>query len=161
MAPTRARTDAPALAVQLGLAMTRLRSRLRLEQVSVTTGQTMSQLSVLGRIGEGGPITASALAQAEHVRAQSIAETVTVLKKQGLVEARPDPTDGRKSLLSVTADGRRLIDSIVDLRGAWLARAIEQNVGDDEREVLAQAAEIMLRVADSRLELASDDTWRM
>jgi DNA-binding MarR family transcriptional regulator len=161
MAPTRARTDASALAVQLGLAMTRLRSRLRLEQASVTTGQTMSQLSVLGRIGDSGPITASALAQAEHVRAQSIAETVTTLKKQGLVEAKPDLTDGRKSLLSVTAAGRRLIDSIVDLRGAWLARAIEQHVTSDEREVLSQAADILSRVADCRLDPAPDEAWRV
>ena len=65
------------------------------------------------------------------------------------------------SLLSVTEQGRRLIDSIVDLRGAWLARAIELNVTEDEREVLARAAENMLRVADSRLEQASDEAWRM
>lgn len=161
MGSTRARTDASALAIQLGLAMTRLRSRLRLEQASVTTGQTISQLSVLGRIGDSGPITASALAQAEHVRAQSIAETVTTLKKQGLVDARPDPTDGRKSLLSVTAAGQRLIDSIVDLRGAWLARVIEQHVTAEEREVLAQATEILSRVADCRLESTPDEAWRV
>jgi DNA-binding MarR family transcriptional regulator len=141
--------------------MTRLRSRLRLEQASVTTGQTMSQLSVLGRIGESGPITASALAQAEHVRAQSIAETVTTLKKQGLVKSSADPDDGRKMLLSVTPAGRRLIDSIVDLRGAWLARAIEQHVTSDERQVLSQATEILLRVADCRLDAVSDEVWRV
>lgn len=161
MAGVRARKDSSVLAVELGLAMTRLRSRLRLEQASVTTGQTMSQLSVLGRIGENGPTTASALAQAEHVRAQSIAETVSTLKKQGLVEAKPDPADGRKSLLSVTAAGRRLIDSIVDLRGAWLARAIEQQVSAEERDVLARAAGILSRVADCRLESAPGDAWRV
>ncbi|BBG02594.1 DNA-binding MarR family transcriptional regulator [Pseudonocardia autotrophica] len=141
--------------------MTRLRARLRLEQASVTTGQTMSQLSVLGRIGDSGPVTASELAQAEHVRAQSIAETVTTLKKQGLVEARPDPADGRKSLLSVTSAGRQLIDSIVDVRGAWLARAIEQHVTPDEREILAQATEILSRVADSRSEPPTGESWRV
>jgi DNA-binding MarR family transcriptional regulator len=161
MASTRTRTDAPVLAVQLGLAMTRLRSRLRLEQTSVTTNQTMSQLSVLGRIDQSGPITASALAQAEHVRAQSIAETLTTLKKQGLVESKPDPTDGRKSLLSITPAGRRLIDSIVKLRGTWLARAIDRHVTPGEREVLAQAAEILTRLADCDLELSSDEAWRV
>lgn len=121
----------------------------------------MSQLSVLGRIGESGPITASALAQAEHVRAQSIAETLATLKKRGFVEANPDPTDGRKSLLSVTAAGRRLIESIVNLRGAWLARAIEQHVTPEEREVLAQAGEILSRLADCPLHAAPDEAWRV
>jgi DNA-binding MarR family transcriptional regulator len=143
------------------MVMTRLRARLRLEQASVTTGQTLSQLSVLGRIDATGPTTASALAQAEHVRAQSIAETVAALKRDGLVEGRPDPSDGRKTLLTVTAAGRRLIGSIVDARGAWLARAIEQHVTEPEREVLAQATEILARLADCRLDAAPDERWRV
>ncbi|MFF3573916.1 MarR family winged helix-turn-helix transcriptional regulator [Nocardia jiangxiensis] len=160
MESTSDRTEPPVLALNIGLATTRLRSRLRHEQTRVTTGQTMSQLSVLGRIRADGPITASSLARAEHVRAQSIAETIATLKKQGLVEASRDLADGRKTLLSVTESGRRMVDSIVDLRGAWLARVIEKTISPGEREVLAEAMEILLRVADCRLGELSADAWR-
>lgn len=161
MAETHTSTDASVLAARLGLAMTRLRTRLRREQSSLTGRHTMSQLAVLRRIAEEGPITTSAVAQAEHMRAQSIAEIVATLKKQGLVRAKPDPADGRKSLLTATATGRRIIESIVSLRGAWLSRAIEQHVTLKEREVLASAVEILVRVADCSLESAPVETWRV
>lgn len=161
MPPAEARLDAPALAVQLGLATTRLRSRLRLEQAAVSSGLSMSQLSVLGRIGDQGPTTASAISQAEHVRAQSVAETVAALRKQGLVASTPDPSDRRKALLTLTPEGRRMIDSIVDRRGAWLARAIEQHVSPDEREVLVRAADILSRLADCQVGPDFDEPWRV
>ncbi len=132
----------------LSLATARLRARLRSEQAEVTTGQNMSQLSVLGRISEAGTTTASELAKAEHVRQQSIAETVAGLKRQGLVYSRPDPSDGRKALLSLTESGADLVRSIVEHRGAWLARALDAHVTAAERAVLAQATEIMFRLAD-------------
>ncbi|MCE0763554.1 hypothetical protein LWC35_11660 [Pseudonocardia kujensis] len=127
----------------------------------MTTGQAMSQPSVLGRIGGSCPITARELARAEHARARSIAETVTMLKKQGLIDAHPDPTDGRKSLLSVTTAGQRLIDSVVDRRGAWLAWAIGQHVIPGEREMLADAAQIIAKMADCRVDTAPDEALRV
>ena len=146
------KTASPVLAVELSLAMTRLRARLRFEQAALTTGQTMSQLSVLGRIAEREPITASELAHAEHVRPQSMAEIVSALRRQDLIRGEPDLRDGRKIFLTVTDSGRRLIRSIVDHRGAWLAQAIEQHLSEADRDTLAAAAGIMSRLADSRLD---------
>src|SRR5215510_13934842 len=99
--------------------MKRLRARLRSESRSAE-GWTTSQLSALARIVREGPVTASALAVAEHVRPQSIGEIVGALKLGGLVAATPDPNDGRKTLLSATAAGRKLVRSVTELREAWL-----------------------------------------
>lgn len=161
MTPADVSNPAPALAIRIGLAMTRLRSRLRREQATAAGGLTMSQLSLLGRLGEIGPATASALAQAEHVRAQSVAETVTVLRRQGLVDGQPDPSDGRKILLSLTPAGRSLVASIAHLRDAWLARVLERHVTPAEREILDQAATILDRIADCELEPAPGEGWRV
>lgn len=141
-------SEMPSLAMDLALAVTRLRARLRAEQAAVTTGQSMSQLSLLGRIAEREPVTASELAQAEHVRQQSIAQTVVALRREELVEATPDSSDRRKTLLGLTEQGRHLVDSIVEYRGAWLARAIERHLDVHERETLFTATTIMSRLAD-------------
>jgi DNA-binding MarR family transcriptional regulator len=109
---------------------------------------TWSQLSTLGRIAEEGPTTVSALAVSEHVRHQSMAETVAALRQAGLVAARSDPTDGRKTLMSVTSAGRKLISSIVPVREAWLEVVIEQNLTPAECRTLLKAADIMERLAD-------------
>jgi DNA-binding MarR family transcriptional regulator len=149
------------LAMELALAMSRLRSRLRNEQAAVTTGRNMSQLSVLGRISDMGPVAASALAQAEHVRQQSISETVAALRKDGLVRGDPDPSDGRKTLLTLTPAGKELVESIVESRGSWLARAIEQQASEPERELLAAATAVLSRLADCQLETPTPVGWRI
>jgi DNA-binding MarR family transcriptional regulator len=139
--------DTAAASVELTLAMKRLRARLRSESETAERW-TISQLSALARIVREGPVTASALAAAEHVRPQSIAEIVTALKAGGLVAATPDPTDRRKSLLRATAAGRKLVASVLESREAWLARAIETVVDDKRRQALTDAISLLNALAE-------------
>ena len=150
---------AEATAVGLGLAIKRFRARMRAESTS-STGWTISQLSTLARIIERGPVTASALAQSEHVRPQSIAEIVTTLKADGLVCTEPDPADGRKVLLTATDHGREVIESVTASREAWLAQAIDTVVRPDEYPVLARTIELLNRLADCDLASPEPRTWR-
>jgi DNA-binding MarR family transcriptional regulator len=128
--------------------MVRLRARLHAESKLGDMPCTWSQVSTLARIAEDGPATVSALAVAEHVRPQSMAETVASLRKAGLVAAKSDPTDGRKTLMSVTPTGRKLLSNIRPVREAWLEAAIEQNLTTAESRTLLKAADIMERLAD-------------
>jgi DNA-binding MarR family transcriptional regulator len=129
--------------------MVRLRARLRTESAPTDRRWTWSQITTLSRIAEEGSTTASALATAEHVRPQSMAETVAALLREGLVTREPDPTDGRKTLISMTEAGRELLSSIPAIREAWLEAAIERHLSPAERRTLADAARIMERLADS------------
>jgi DNA-binding MarR family transcriptional regulator len=128
-------------------AMTRLRARLRAESAPDDMRLTWSQITTLNRIAEEGPTTVSALAFAEHVRPQSMAETVVALRQEGFVAAKPDPTDGRKTLMSITPSGRRLMSTIRPIREAWLQAAIEMQLTPGERRTLRKAADLMERLA--------------
>jgi len=141
--------DATMIATELMTAMTRLRARLRSESTPGDMRWTWSQLAALGRIAVEGPTTMTVLAQAEHVRRQSMAETVAALRADGLVESRPDPSDGRKTLLAATQKGRELVETIPATREAWLGFAMDSTLSRDERQTLRQAAAIMSRLADS------------
>ncbi|MEV0184617.1 MarR family transcriptional regulator [Streptomyces sp. NPDC050625] len=141
-------TSTSSLAVDFALAITRMRARLRREQADRST-YTMSQMTVLGRISEEQPTTSTAVAAAEHIRQQSVAETVSSLRNQGLVSTEPDPADRRKLLLSLTPKGTEFIASVQASRGAWLERAIDSQLSPDEQEILAQAVALMARLADS------------
>jgi DNA-binding MarR family transcriptional regulator len=136
-------------AIELMTAMIRLRARLRTESAPSAMPWSWSQLTTLSRIAQDGPTTTSALAKAEHVRRQSMAETVAMLRKHGLISSEEDPSDGRQTLLSATAEGRALTESIPAAREAWLNVAIETALEPAEREVLQQAAALMNRLADS------------
>ena len=132
------------------MAMTRLRARLRLESSAPIRTWTWSQLSTMRRIIEHGPMTAAALAQIEHVRPQSIAETIAALRADGLVATVPDPNDRRKFLVSATPRGHEVSDSVIAQREEWLTRALEAVATPAERQLLADAVVVLNKLADSR-----------
>jgi len=136
------------LANGLAQAMTRLRARLRLESAPTDMNWTWSQLLTLARIAQDGPASVSVLAQAEHVRPQSMAETIAALKRLDLVAASADPQDGRKTLISATNEGMSLVASIPALREAWLEAAVDSVTDAAEREALTTAITVMNRLAD-------------
>jgi len=138
-------------AVRLAMAVSRLRSRIRIESGLGSTGIPISQLAVLGRIIDEGPTTAAALAAAEHVTQQAIAQSLATLTGRGLVEKQADPTDGRKSLVTATAAGRKLRETIAASREEWLTQAIDAAVKPEERAALRGAVELLERIADVKL----------
>ncbi|MFJ6573397.1 MarR family winged helix-turn-helix transcriptional regulator [Streptomyces sp. NPDC091292] len=137
-------------AVRLMRAMTRLRARLRTEAPIDDLPWNWSHLTTLHRIVADGPVTATELAQAEHVRRQSMAETLAALRSGGLVSTAKDPNDGRKSLVTATPAGRALVERIPAAREAWLAGVIGTSLRAGERRTLDKAAEIMNALADSQ-----------
>ena len=139
----------PETAAELMKALTRLRARLRAESAPADMRWSWSQLTTLARIVTEGPATTSELAQAEHVRRQSMADTVAALRADGLVEAQPDPTDGRKALIRATERGQVLLETIPAAREKWLDAAITGLLDAEEQQTLRKAAAIMNRLADS------------
>lgn len=137
------------IAADLMRAMTRLRARLRTESPLDDMPWNWSHLTTLHRIVEEGPVTVSELAQAEHVRRQSMAETVAALRDGGLAEAAKAPDDARKTLISATRAGRTLVERIPAAREAWLTGAISATLRAEERRTLQNATEILNRLADS------------
>lgn len=136
-------------ATELMKAMTRLRARLRSESAPTEMAWTWSQVTTLGRIVAEEPTTISELAHAEHVRRQSMAETVAALRAHDLITAAQDPDDGRKTRITATAKGRSLLATIPAAREAWLDAAIRKALGPGEEQVLLAAAAIMNRIADA------------
>jgi len=73
---------------------------------------------------------------------------VGLLEDMGLVERRPHPRDGRKSLLVLTDAGREVIERQRERRADWLAEAIIAELSEAERGRLAEAVRLLGRIAD-------------
>jgi DNA-binding MarR family transcriptional regulator len=136
-----------ALAAELRVVVGRLIRRLR-EQADAGD-LTTSQKSVLLHLEREGPATVTMLARAQDMRPQSMGAIVSALEAAGLVEGAPDPADGRRTLLSLTAASRDMIAAGRAARQDWLFRAIQTNLDRDEQEQLARAVEFLKRLADS------------
>jgi DNA-binding MarR family transcriptional regulator len=142
--PVAASVDVPLVASELRVVLGQLVRRLRAEhRLSMTHG------AVLGRLDREGARSTSDLAAAEHVRPQSMAQTVSELEADGLVSRRPDPADGRRALLELTDTGLDVLEAERREREGWLIRAIAEGLGEREQRALAHAVPVLRRLADS------------
>jgi DNA-binding MarR family transcriptional regulator len=122
------------------------RLRRKLREQDDENDLTASQMAVLGRILQDGPASTSDLAAAERVRPQSMAATVGALEERGMVVRTQDPTDGRRQLVSLNADGLGFVHVSRRAREEWLARALEERYTDAERAVIVEALELLGRL---------------
>jgi DNA-binding MarR family transcriptional regulator len=138
------RTDTALVANELREVIGRLIRRLRAERPF-----PLSHGAVVGRLDREGPQSVSDLAKAEGMRPQSMAQTVSELEADGLVERRPDPDDRRRALVQLTKHGRAVLKAERRARQGWLAQAIEQDLSPAEQAVLADAVDLLRRLASS------------
>jgi DNA-binding MarR family transcriptional regulator len=124
------------------------RLRRRLKDVATGSDLTPSQTAVLTRLWKEGASSTSALAAAEKVRPQSMATTLTGLDQHGLIRRAPDPNDGRRQMISLTAAGRRRAESDRQVREEWLARAMQERYSERERRVVLEALGLLQRLTD-------------
>jgi DNA-binding MarR family transcriptional regulator len=133
---------ARAIADRLHSAAIHLLRRLRVEDKAMgLSGPRASALSVLVF---RGPVTMSALAEAEQVRPPTITRLVDGLERRGLVRRVNDPADGRVQLVEATAAGKRLLRKGRALRVERLTRGVAQ-LSLQDQEILARAADLMER----------------
>lgn len=146
MAEFRADVSASAIqtAHELRVVFGRLRRQLR--EVAANHELTPSQTSVLSRLAKEGASSASALAAAERVRPQSMAATLAVLDERGLIQRRPDPSDGRRQLVTLTDAGSEWIEGSRRAREEWLACALQERYTEAERKVIIEALALMERL---------------
>lgn len=99
--------------------------RSRLDEVLRPWGVTTLQYTAMTVLARRSAMTSAALARHSFVTAQSMGDLVATLERRGLVAKSPDPSHGRRLLISLTPAGVALLDET------------EQQVGDLERSMLA------------------------
>jgi DNA-binding MarR family transcriptional regulator len=126
---------------ELRLVLGQLIRRLRAEY-----SFPVAQATVLSRLDREGAQTASALAAAERVRPQSMAQTLAELEAAGLIERRPDPGDRRSSQIELTKEGRARVLEGRGRREDWLAAAIAAELSPEEQRTLLAAVPLLQRL---------------
>jgi DNA-binding MarR family transcriptional regulator len=105
----------------------------------------LSHGTVLGRLDREAPQSTSDLALAERVRLQSMAQTLTDLQADGLIERHPDPGDKRRILIELTDEETRGTRA-GPAKPRGLARGIAESLWPEEQASLARAVELLERL---------------
>jgi DNA-binding MarR family transcriptional regulator len=137
-------THERSLASRLRLAVVRLNRRLRAQRIG--DDLTLTQVAALSTLHKCGPLTPGQLAAKEGVQPPSMTRVIAALEELRFVERRPHPTDGRQAIVELSESGRGYVQKAISVREAWLDRQLAE-LGDEEREVLSKAAEIIDRMA--------------
>jgi len=137
-------TTDPGLAHALRASVMRLGRRLRQVRADSLDLQS-NQLSVMAALLNEGDMLMGALAARERMQPPSMTRIVNGLEERGYVARRPDPSDRRQCLVTVTEAGREIILANRQRRDEWLTVRIAE-LEPAERVVLQQAVAILDRV---------------
>ncbi|MGQ0837000.1 MarR family winged helix-turn-helix transcriptional regulator [Actinokineospora sp.] len=133
-----------ALTSRLRLAVVRLNRRLRAQRTNDSV--TLTQISALSCLHKCGPLSPGELAAKEGVQPPSMTRVIAALEEIGYLSRSPHPSDGRQAIVALTEAGNSYIEADISAREAWLDKRLAE-LDDTERATLAQAAEIIDRMA--------------
>jgi DNA-binding MarR family transcriptional regulator len=151
MSQVGTRSDA-GLAIAMRISVSRLARRLKVEQRLGVGGSdpvlSDIQLAALSALERHQAMTPGELAEYEKVQPPSMTRVIAVLEERSLVQRTAHPTDRRQAILTVTAEGRALVNRVRRRKEAWLARRLDE-LSDAEVEVLRAAAPILEKLSQS------------
>jgi DNA-binding MarR family transcriptional regulator len=134
------------------ISVSRLARRLRVEQRIGVGGPDPAlsdiQLAALAALERNEAMTPGELAEYEKVQPPSMTRVIAVLEERSLVRRSAHPTDRRQVILTVTAEGRALVDRVRRRKEAWLAQRL-QELSPEEVEILRAAAPILERLSQA------------
>jgi len=135
------------LAIQLARVTARLVRKLRKysgrQDFSLTEQATMSLLE------QHRQMLPSELAEAHHISAQAVSQIINRLHRDQCIKKSPDRVDRRRTYISLSAKGRRLLEDIRKQRGIWLSGAIAELLTQEEKKMLPEATRIIEKLAST------------
>jgi DNA-binding MarR family transcriptional regulator len=119
-------------------------------RLSASDRLSFSALSVLHTLSRQGPCRLTDLVGTEQIKQPALTSAVAKLERDGLVERRSDPRDGRASILSLTAGGQSIVSRRHADRAEQLGGLIGRLPPADRTRLLSIAG-----VLDQLVQLAS------
>ena len=151
MSQVGTRSDA-GLATAMRISISRLARRLRVEQRVGVGGPDPAlsdiQLAALSALERHQAMTPGELADYEKVQPPSMTRVIAVLEERGLVRRSAHPTDRRQVVLTVTDEGRALVDRVRRRKEAWLTQRMHE-LSPEEVGILRAAAPILEKLSQA------------
>jgi DNA-binding MarR family transcriptional regulator len=107
-----------------------------------------TQLAALSALEAHHAMTPGELAEHEKVQPPSMTRVIAVLTERDLVVKSPHPTDRRQVLLTVTDEGRAVVQRVRRRKDAWLDQRLAELTAA-ERATLRAAVPILEKLSQS------------
>lgn len=124
---------------------TRLADR-RLNPLGLAAGQ----IPVFTALAATGSASQKALARAAAIEQPTMAATLARMERDGVIERRPDPGDGRSALVSLTSRTRERADAILEVLSTMNEDSLK-TMPKAEREVFLAGLRTMIAHLETSL----------
>ncbi|HEV2744554.1 MAG TPA: MarR family transcriptional regulator [Rubrobacter sp.] len=99
-------------------------------------GVSYARMRMLGALHCGGPKIMSGISDELGVTRRNITALVDALEEEGLVRRRPHPTDRRATVIELTGEGARTMDTLYDEHRRSVAELFAELSDEDRRELV-------------------------
>ncbi len=106
-----------------------------------------ARFETLAFLDREGAMSTAKLAERRNVKHQSMRLVIEQLERGGLIEKAIDERDRRSQLVTLTPQGQTALVGDRQLRTAWMARALQEQVTAEERRILEDAILILERIS--------------
>jgi DNA-binding MarR family transcriptional regulator len=137
------------LASALRTATSKMYKRLR-KQMHAADSLSITAITTLSYLYQDITHTPSELADLVKVKAQSMSEVLKHMKELGLINKINAVDDRRKITVSLTAEGKKIVEQTRYERDEWLTKAIDQHLSDSEKKQLKEAIVLIERLNDCK-----------
>lgn len=112
-----------------------------------TTGVTLVQMNGLNHLYYRGPVEMTEFREMMQITPAGASLMIERMVQQGLVQRAETPDDRRVRLVSLTDEGRKIVEESLVARRAWIEQLVEQ-VPEGERKHIAEALGILNQYAE-------------
>jgi DNA-binding MarR family transcriptional regulator len=109
---------------------------------------SITEITTLGYLYQHQSLFPSELAAMAKVKTQSMSQVLNHLTEQKLISRTASAKDKRKTAVSLTAFGKKMLEQTRYERDEWLANAILYSLSIKEQKFLAMAIPIIDKLAD-------------
>jgi len=120
--------------------MTNLVGRLLVREIDghlSPHGISVGYMPVFFALGSGEAMTQRDLTISAQVEQPTMAATLARMERDGLIERRANPDDGRSALISLSEEGRSKLPAVHAASTAVNARAAEQLTAEERAQLIA------------------------
>jgi len=122
----------------------------RLRKQAYSAGElSITEMTTLSYLFRKGSLFPSELAEINKIKKQSMSQVLAHLEELKLIRRDVLKDDKRKTAISLTAIGRKMIEKTRYERDEWLAAAIGERLDEKEVKLLASVLPLLRRIADA------------
>lgn len=141
--------DLSELSSSLRSAVSALHKGLR-RQIDAASTYSMTEMETIGLLSRRASLLPTELASLTRVKTQSMSQILKKLEVQNVIKRTPSKEDKRKVYISLTPNGKKLVDTAKYERDEWLKNIIEKTLSSKEKDLLIKTLPILNKLIEAK-----------